>query len=294
MKRPNHLIGTHGVGWILAHVSRRPLRVLTHCNTGSLATAAYGTALGVVRELHHRGVLDMVYVDETRPLLQGSRPTAWELAEDGIAHLVQPDAAAASTVLQGLVDVAVVGADRIAANADTANNNGQAISTRRSHDRCAVACSTSADGPPDLAPSVSGADAPPSPRELPAGSRPCALPRSTPRLPPAVRPAPPVAVPAAKVTSVQATPGWRPRIFWTRAAHDPHVIPPTVNSRVVAWTTVAPTSRPLPPPSPTPPRSRTKHLLVHLHRLSLSQWGFRFPQSTAHRVPKSGVPGESN
>jgi methylthioribose-1-phosphate isomerase len=120
----NRLIGAHGADWIGAHVLRRPLRVLTHCNTGSLATAAYGTALGIIRELHHRGVLEMVYVDETRPLLQGSRLTAWELATDGIAHRVQPDAAAASTVLQGLVDVAVVGADRIAANGDTANKIG--------------------------------------------------------------------------------------------------------------------------------------------------------------------------
>ncbi|MCA1836241.1 MAG: S-methyl-5-thioribose-1-phosphate isomerase [Actinobacteria bacterium] len=120
----NRLIGVQGADWILAHVSQRPLRVLTHCNTGSLATAAYGTALGIIRQLHHRGVLEVVYVDETRPLLQGSRLTAWELAADGIAHLVQPDAAAASTVLDGLVDVAVIGADRIAANGDTANKIG--------------------------------------------------------------------------------------------------------------------------------------------------------------------------
>lgn len=120
----NRCLGAHGAGWILAHISRRPLRVLTHCNTGSLATVAYGTALGIVRELHHRGVLEVVYADETRPLLQGSRLTAWELAAEGIPHLVQPDAAAASTVLGGLVDVAVIGADRIAANGDTANKIG--------------------------------------------------------------------------------------------------------------------------------------------------------------------------
>jgi methylthioribose-1-phosphate isomerase len=120
----NRSIGAQGADWILTHVSRRPLRVLTHCNTGSLATAAYGTALGIIRALHHRDVLEIVYVDETRPLLQGSRLTAWELAADGIAHLVQPDAAAASTVLGGLVDVAVIGADRIAANGDTANKIG--------------------------------------------------------------------------------------------------------------------------------------------------------------------------
>ncbi|OPC84002.1 S-methyl-5-thioribose-1-phosphate isomerase [Embleya scabrispora] len=120
----NRAIGRHGADWILSRVGRRPLRVLTHCNTGSLATAGWGTALGIVRELHARGTLEVVYVDETRPLLQGSRLTAWELAQEGIAHLVQPDGAAASTILRGLVDVAVIGADRIAANGDTANKIG--------------------------------------------------------------------------------------------------------------------------------------------------------------------------
>jgi methylthioribose-1-phosphate isomerase len=120
----NRAIGVHGADWIAARVSRRPLRVLTHCNAGSLATAGWGTALGVVRELHARGLLEMVYADETRPLLQGSRLTAWELAHDGIPHRVQADAAAASTILRGLVDVAVVGADRIAVNGDVANKIG--------------------------------------------------------------------------------------------------------------------------------------------------------------------------
>ncbi|HEX2314038.1 MAG TPA: S-methyl-5-thioribose-1-phosphate isomerase [Thermomonospora sp.] len=120
----NRALGAHGADWILARVSRRPLRVLTHCNTGSLATAGWGTALGVVRELHARGLVETVYADETRPLLQGSRLTAWELARDGIPHRVQADAAAASTIVRGLVDVAVVGADRIAANGDVANKIG--------------------------------------------------------------------------------------------------------------------------------------------------------------------------
>ncbi|MDI2125990.1 S-methyl-5-thioribose-1-phosphate isomerase [Yinghuangia seranimata] len=120
----NKAIGAHGADWILERVARRPLRVLTHCNTGSLATAGWGTALGIIRELHARGVLEVVYADETRPLLQGSRLTAWELDQEGIAHYVQPDGAAASTILRGLVDVAVIGADRIAANGDTANKIG--------------------------------------------------------------------------------------------------------------------------------------------------------------------------
>jgi methylthioribose-1-phosphate isomerase len=123
-ERVNHSIGRHGADWILARVGRPTVRVLTHCNAGYLATTAWGTALGIVRELHARGALELVYVDETRPLLQGSRLTAWELAEDGIPHLVQVDGAAASTILRGLVDVAIVGADRIAANGDTANKIG--------------------------------------------------------------------------------------------------------------------------------------------------------------------------
>ncbi|GAA2111261.1 S-methyl-5-thioribose-1-phosphate isomerase [Actinomadura alba] len=120
----NRAIGAYGADWILARVERRPLRVLTHCNTGALATAGWGTALGIVRELHARGVLDRVYVDETRPLLQGSRLTAWELAHEGIEHYVQADGAAAGTILRGLADVAVIGADRVAANGDVANKIG--------------------------------------------------------------------------------------------------------------------------------------------------------------------------
>jgi methylthioribose-1-phosphate isomerase len=120
----NRAMSAHGADWILARVERRPLRVLTHCNTGALATAGWGTALGIVRELHARGVLEMTYVDETRPLLQGSRLTAWELAYEGIAHRVQADGAAPSTILRGLADVAVIGADRVAANGDVANKIG--------------------------------------------------------------------------------------------------------------------------------------------------------------------------
>lgn len=120
----NHRLSELGVDWMLDHVEHRPVRVLTHCNTGSLATTAWGTALGLVRELHARGELGLVYADETRPLLQGSRLTSWELTTDGIDHVVQVDGAAASTILRGLVDVAVIGADRIADNGDTANKIG--------------------------------------------------------------------------------------------------------------------------------------------------------------------------
>lgn len=120
----NRALSRLGADWILARVERRPVRVLTHCNAGALATSAWGTALGVVRDLHERGVLGLVYVDETRPLLQGSRLTAWELEQEGIDYVVQADSAAASTIAGGLVDVAVVGADRIARNGDTANKIG--------------------------------------------------------------------------------------------------------------------------------------------------------------------------
>lgn len=122
-ERVNHAIGMHGADWIQVRVAR-PVRVITHCNTGALAVVAWGTALGVVRELHARGALEMVYVDETRPLLQGARLTAWELEREGIPYRVQADGAAASTILRGLVDVAIFGADRIAANGDVANKVG--------------------------------------------------------------------------------------------------------------------------------------------------------------------------
>jgi methylthioribose-1-phosphate isomerase len=99
-------------------------RVLTHCNAGALATAGYGTALGVVRAAHERGKLALVWVDETRPVMQGSRLTAWELAREGIPHRLISDVAAAYVMKRGDVDLVVTGADRIAANGDTANKIG--------------------------------------------------------------------------------------------------------------------------------------------------------------------------
>ncbi|MFM8773069.1 MAG: S-methyl-5-thioribose-1-phosphate isomerase [Actinomycetota bacterium] len=120
----NRALSRIGADWILARVERRPVRVLTHCNPGDLATTGWGTALGIIREMHERGELEMVYADETRPLLQGARLTAWECERRGIPCLVQADGAAASTILRGLVDVAIIGADRIARNGDTANKIG--------------------------------------------------------------------------------------------------------------------------------------------------------------------------
>ena len=101
-----------------------PLRLLTHCNTGWLATVEWGTALGIVTVLHERGQVERVYADETRPLLQGARLTAYELAALGVEHRVIADGAAASVIARGLVDAVVVGADRIAANGDVANKVG--------------------------------------------------------------------------------------------------------------------------------------------------------------------------
>ncbi len=120
----NRALSRLGADWILARAARPRVRALTHCNSGALATTAWGTAYGILHELHDRGALELAYADETRPLLQGARLTAWELAHDGIPHVVQPDTAAASTILRGLVDVVVIGADRIAANGDTANKIG--------------------------------------------------------------------------------------------------------------------------------------------------------------------------
>jgi methylthioribose-1-phosphate isomerase len=99
-------------------------RALTHCNTGALATGGYGTAGGVLRAAWERGRLARVWVDETRPLLQGARLTAWELRRAGIPFRVVADSAAGGLMARGLVDRVVVGADRIAANGDVANKVG--------------------------------------------------------------------------------------------------------------------------------------------------------------------------
>ena len=99
-------------------------RILTHCNAGALATAGYGTALGVVRGAIEAGKQVSVFADETRPFLQGARLTAWELTHDGIDTTVITDNMAATFMRQGMIDLVVVGADRIAANGDVANKVG--------------------------------------------------------------------------------------------------------------------------------------------------------------------------
>jgi methylthioribose-1-phosphate isomerase len=99
-------------------------RLLTHCNAGALATAGYGTALGVIRSAARQGKVKNVYADETRPYLQGARLTAWELSRDGIATTLIADSMAGHLMSRGEVDAVIVGADRIAANGDVANKIG--------------------------------------------------------------------------------------------------------------------------------------------------------------------------
>ena len=99
-------------------------RVLTHCNTGGLATGGYGTALGAIRAAWELGLVERVWVDETRPLLQGARLTAWELEKLGVPYAVITDSAAGSLMAAGEVDCVICGADRIARNGDTANKIG--------------------------------------------------------------------------------------------------------------------------------------------------------------------------
>jgi methylthioribose-1-phosphate isomerase len=115
----NRAMGAHGAALVPPNA-----RILTHCNAGALATAGYGTALGVVRAAHAQGKVALVWVDETRPVMQGSRLTAWECVREGIPHRLIADVAAASVMSRGEVDLVVTGADRIAANGDTANKIG--------------------------------------------------------------------------------------------------------------------------------------------------------------------------
>ncbi|MER3432541.1 MAG: S-methyl-5-thioribose-1-phosphate isomerase [Leptolyngbya sp. ERB_1_1] len=115
-------IGDHGLAALPSTPEK--LRLLTHCNAGALATAGYGTALGVVRSTWEANRLERVYADETRPRLQGAKLTAWECAQEGIPVTVITDNMAAHCMQRGLIDAVVVGADRIAANGDAANKIG--------------------------------------------------------------------------------------------------------------------------------------------------------------------------
>ncbi|XP_057949325.1 methylthioribose-1-phosphate isomerase [Malania oleifera] len=121
----NKGIGSNGSSFLQRqqHNSNK-LSILTHCNTGSLATAGYGTALGVIRALHSEGVLERAYCTETRPFNQGSRLTAFELVHDRIPATLIADSAAAALMKTGRINAVIVGADRVTANGDTANKIG--------------------------------------------------------------------------------------------------------------------------------------------------------------------------
>jgi S-methyl-5-thioribose-1-phosphate isomerase len=121
----NRAIGERGADLLIELCGHdAPVRIHTHCNAGALACVEWGTALGLVRSLHERGRVSRVLADETRPLLQGARLTAWELEQMGVDHRVVVDGAGPFLVARGESDAVVVGADRIAANGDVANKVG--------------------------------------------------------------------------------------------------------------------------------------------------------------------------
>ena len=136
--RLNRAMGVHG-----AELLPNRATVLTHCNAGALATAGHGTALGVIRSAIEAGKHIEVYVDETRPFLQGARLTAWELKQDGIPVTLVADSAAGFLMSRGKIDAVIVGADRVAANGDVANKIGTysvAVLARRHDIPFYVAC----------------------------------------------------------------------------------------------------------------------------------------------------------
>jgi methylthioribose-1-phosphate isomerase len=122
----NHAIGEHGLGLLRAIAQRRPgpIRVMTHCNAGALATCGWGTATAPMFLAHAEGLALQVWVSETRPRMQGANLTAWELHQRGIPHTLLPDSASGLLMQRGDVDVVFVGADRVASNGDTCNKIG--------------------------------------------------------------------------------------------------------------------------------------------------------------------------
>jgi methylthioribose-1-phosphate isomerase len=147
----NAAIGRHGAQlWAplleRANLAGRPLQVLTHCNAGALATVALGTALAPIYQLHQAGQPLHVWVDETRPRNQGASLTAWELQRAGVAHTVVADNAGGLLMMQGQVDVVIVGCDRVTANGDVVNKVGtylKALAARAHGVPFHVACPTS-------------------------------------------------------------------------------------------------------------------------------------------------------
>ena len=119
----NHAMGRLGSA-VMANFNSPAKGVITHCNTGSLATGGYGTALGVIRSAWQQGLIDRVFADETRPWWQGARLTAWELAKDKIPVTLMADTVGATLMKQGRISWVIVGADRITANGDVANKIG--------------------------------------------------------------------------------------------------------------------------------------------------------------------------
>ena len=130
----NAAIGQHGLGLLqaMSDRKRRPLQLMTHCNAGWLATCGHGTALAPIYAAHEAGIALHVWVSETRPRNQGLL-TAWELARAGVAHTLVADNAAGWLMAEGRVDAAIVGADRIAANGDTANKVGTYLKALAAH-----------------------------------------------------------------------------------------------------------------------------------------------------------------
>lgn len=121
--KANQTMGKLGAN-LIRHYAMPASGVITHCNTGSLATGGYGTALGVIRSAWEQGLIGQVYADETRPWWQGARLTAWELMKDGIPVTLNVDSVAATLMQQGRISWVIVGADRITANGDVANKIG--------------------------------------------------------------------------------------------------------------------------------------------------------------------------
>jgi methylthioribose-1-phosphate isomerase len=132
----NHAIGLHGLALLRDVASRRagPVRVMTHCNAGALATCGWGTATAPLFLAHVEGMPLQVWVSETRPRLQGANLTAWELARRGVPHTLFPDAASALMMRRGDVDVVIVGADRVAGNGDVGNKIGTYAKALAAHD----------------------------------------------------------------------------------------------------------------------------------------------------------------
>ena len=120
----NQIMGKHGSEEIAKHLNGKKAVVLTHCNTGSLATGGYGTALGVIRSLHAKNLLEHAYCTETRPYNQGARLTAYEMVHDKIPATLICDSMAALLMKEKIIDAVIVGADRIVSNGDVANKIG--------------------------------------------------------------------------------------------------------------------------------------------------------------------------